>query len=68
MKVRPIRFNALKKGTSKPGLHKPKDRHRSKVSKEVNIGDNGFKDLSFWESIEGGLHISEDKPCEPIEF
>ncbi len=37
------------------------------VSEGVTIGNNGFKDPSFWESTERGPRIPEDRPCEPIE-
>ena len=62
-----IRLNASKGGTSKLGLYRSKDRQRSEVSKKVNIGDNGFKDLNSWESIKKGHRVPEDKPCEPVE-
>ena len=59
--------NALEGVTSKPGPHRPKDRHRSKVSKGVNTGDNNFKDPRSWESIKKRPRISEDKPCKPVK-
>ena len=62
LKAKSIKPNALEKGTPKPGLYKLKDRQRSEISKGVNIGDNGFKDLSSWESTERGLRMPEDKP------
>jgi len=62
-----IRPNALKRGTPKLGLHRPKDCQRSEVSEGVNTGDNGFKNPSSWESIERGLRMSEDRLCKPIE-
>jgi len=46
LKTGPNKLNALEKVTSKPGPHRPKDRHRSKVSKDIDIEDNGFKDLN----------------------
>ena len=46
LKAGPIRLNALKKETPKPGLYKPIDRQQSKVSEGVNIGDNNFKDFN----------------------
>ena len=67
LKVGLIRLNVLKKGTSKLGLHKPKDRQRFEVSKRVTIRKDGFKDLSSWESIERGSRMSEDRPYKPIE-
>ncbi len=66
LKVGPIRFNVLKRGTSKPGLYRPKDRQRSEVLKKINIEDNGFKDLSSWESTKRGPYMSEDRPCKLI--
>ncbi len=44
LKVGPIKPNVLKRRTPKPNLYRSKDRQQSKVSKEVNIRDNGFKD------------------------
>jgi len=67
LKVGPIRSNALKGGTPKLNLYRPKDRQRFKVLKGVNTGDNGFRDPSSWESIEGGLRMSEDRLCELVE-
>ena len=67
LKTGPTRFNASKKVTPKPGLHRPKDRHRSMVLERVTTGNNGFKDPSSWESIKGGLYMSEDRLCEPVE-
>jgi len=67
LKAGPIKPNVLKRGTSKLGLHKPKDRQRSKVSEGVKTGDNGFKEPSSWESIKRGPCISEDRFYEPIE-
>ncbi len=67
LKVGFIRLNVLEGGTPKPGFHRFKDRQRSEVSEGVNIGDNGFRDLSSWESTEGGPCVSEDRPCEPVE-
>ena len=67
MKAGPIRLNASEGGTPKPGLHRLKDYQWSEVSEEVNIGDNGFRDPSFWESTERGPRISEDRPYEPVE-
>jgi len=67
LKAGPTRFNASKRVTPKPGLHRPKDRQRSEVSEGVIIGKDGFKDLSSWESIERGLRMSEDRPCELVE-
>src|SRR6266566_10050220 len=66
LKAEFTRLNASKGGTPKPSLHRPKDRQRSEVSERVNIGDNGFKDLSFWESIEKGPRIHEDRPYELV--
>jgi len=67
LKVRFIKFNVLKKRTSKLGLHRLKDYQRFKVSKGINIGNNGFKDSNSWESIEGRFYISEDKLYKSIE-
>ncbi len=67
LKAGPNKPNALEEVTPKPGSHRPKDRHRSVVSEGVTIGNNGFKDLSSWESIERGLRMSEDRPCELVE-
>ena|SRR6266699_2757727 len=67
LKAGPIRFNISKKGIPKPGFHRIKDRQRSEISKGVNIGDNGFKDLSSWESTEEGFYMSEDKFYKPVE-
>src|SRR6266566_5810159 len=67
LKVRSIRLNASKRGTPKLGFYRLKDRQRSEVSKGVNIKDNGFKDFSFWESIERGPHISEDRLYKLVE-
>ncbi len=67
LKTGPIKPNASKEGTPKPDLHRPKDRQRSKVSKRVNTGDNGFRNLSFWKSTEGGPRMPEDRPYEPVE-
>jgi len=67
LKTGSIRLNVSKGGTPKPSFYRPKDRQRSEVLKRINIGNNGFKDLSSWESIERGPHIPEDKPYEPIE-
>ncbi len=61
------KLNVSKGVTPKSGPYRPKDCHRSEVSKEVNIRNNGFKDPNSWESIERGLHIPEDRPCEPVE-
>ena len=41
-----IRPNASEGKTPKPSFYRPKDRQRSKVSKRVNTGNNGFKDFS----------------------
>ncbi len=59
--------NVLKKITPKLGPHKPKDRQRSEVLKRVDTGNNGFKDSSFWESIEGRFCMPEDRSCEFVE-
>ncbi len=67
LKVGPNKSNVLEGVTPKPDPYRPEDRHRSEVSEGVNIGDNGFKDLRSWESIEEGFCISEDRPYEPIE-
>jgi len=67
LKAGPIRSNASKGGTLKLDHYKLKDRQRSKVLKKVNIGDNGFKDLNSWESIERRLCVSEDRLYEFIE-
>jgi len=67
LKVGPIRSNASEGGTPKPGFYKSKDRQRSEVSKGVNIGNNSFKDSSSWKSIERGLCVPEDRPCELVE-
>ncbi len=70
--VRPLKVGPNKSNTSeevipKPGPHRSKDCHQSIVSEGVTIGNNGFKDLSSWESIERGLRILEDRPYEPVE-
>src|SRR6266699_3763369 len=67
LKVESNKPNALEGVTLKPGLYRPKDRHRSVVSEEITIGNNGFKDLSSWESIEKGPRMSEDRPYELVE-
>jgi len=67
LKIGPIRFSVLKGGTLKLGFYRFKDRQRSKVLERVNIGDNGFKNLSSWESIEGRSCISEDRPYELVK-
>jgi len=67
LKVGFTKFNTLEGGTPKLGFHRPKDRQRSKISKGVNIGDNGFKDPNSWEFTEGGSRMFEDRLCEPIE-
>ncbi len=67
LKVGLIRFNVLKKVIPKPGFHRSKDRQRSEVLEGVTIRKDGFKDLSFWESIERGLRVPEDRPCVPVE-
>ncbi len=67
MKARPNKLNALNGVIPKLSLYRPKDCQRSEVLKRVDIGNNGFKDPSFWESIEGGLCISKDRPCEFVE-
>ena len=46
LKVGPIRPNASKRETLKLGLHRPKNRQRSKVSEGINTGNNNFKDLN----------------------
>jgi len=61
------KFNASEKVILKPGPHKLKDRHRSIVLEEITIGNNGFKDLSSWESIEKGPRIPEDRLCKLVE-
>jgi len=67
LKAGPNKPNISKRVTPKSNPHKPKDYQQSKVSKKVNIRNNGFKDPSSWESIEGGLRISEDRPYKPVE-
>jgi len=67
LKAGPTRPNALEGGTPKPDLHRPKDCQRSEVSEEVNTRDNGFKDLSSWESTERGPRMPEDRPYKPVE-
>ena len=67
LKAGPTRPNILEKGTPKPGLHRPKDRQQSKVSKKINTGDNGFRDPSSWESTKKGPYMPEDRPYKPIE-
>ncbi|SRR6266566_912449 len=52
LKVKLNKLNALERGTPKLILHKLKDRRRFKVLKGINIGNNGFKNPSSWESIE----------------
>ncbi len=37
------------------------------VLEGVTIGNNGFRDLSFWESIERGPCVLEDRLCELVE-
>jgi len=67
LKVRSNKPNALKGVIPKLGLHKSKDCHRSIVSKEIIIENNGFRDPNSWESIERGLHMPEDRPYELVE-
>ena len=67
LKVGSNKFNVLKRITPKLGLYRPKDCQRSKVLKKVDIGNNGFRDLSSWESIERGPRTPEDRPCELVE-
>ncbi len=67
LKARLIKPNALEKGTPKLGLHRPKDRQQFEVSKEINTGDNGFKDPNSWESTEKRPCIPEDRPYKPVE-
>ncbi len=67
LKVGLNKSNVLERITPKLSLYKLKDRHRSVVLEGVTIGNNGFRDLSSWESIERGLRIPEDRPYEPIE-
>ncbi len=67
LKTGPTRSNASEGRTPKLGLHKPKDRQQSEVSEGINIGDNGFKDLSSWESTERGPYIPEDRLYEFVE-
>ena len=67
LKVGPIRSNVLEKEIPKPSLYKFKDRQRFEVLKRVNIGDNGFKDPSFWESTEKRPYVPEDRLYEPVE-
>ncbi len=59
--------NASEGVTPKPGPHRPKDRHRSVVSEGVTTRNNGFRDLSSWESIERGPRMPEDRPYKLIE-
>ncbi len=68
LKVRPNRPNTSKGGTLKPGFYKPKDCQRSEVLEGVNIGDNGFRDPSSWESIERGPYVSEDRLYKLVEY
>jgi len=67
LKVGPNKFNVLEGVTPKLGFHRFKDRHRFVVSEGVIIGNNGFRDLSSWESTERGPYVSEDRLCEPVE-
>ncbi len=67
LKIGPIRFNVLKRRTPKPGLYRPKNCQRFEVLKKVNIRDNGFKNLSSWESIEGRLYVPEDRLYKSVE-
>ncbi len=67
LKAGPNKPNASEGVTPKPGPHRPKDRHRSMVSKGVTTGNNGFRDLSSWESIERGPRMPEDRPYKPVE-
>ena len=67
LKVGPNKPNVSEKITPKPGLHRPKDRHRSMVSEGITIGNNGFKDLSSWESTERGPRMPEDRLYKPVE-
>ncbi len=47
LKAKHNKPNALEKITPKSGLYRPKDCQWFKVSKGVDIGNNGFKDASF---------------------
>ncbi len=67
LKAGPIRPNASKRRTPKLSLHRPKDRQQSEILKKVNTKDNGFKNLSFWESTKRGPRIPEDRPYKPVE-
>ncbi len=67
LKVGFNKLNASEGVTPKPSLYRLKDCHRFVVSEGVTIGNNGFRDLSSWESIERGSRVPEDRPCEPVE-
>ncbi len=67
LKIGPNKSNVSEGVTPKSGLHRPKDRQRSEVLERVNIGNNGFRDPSSWESIKRGPCISEDRPYELVE-
>ncbi len=67
LKARPNKSNASKKVIPKSNLYKSKDCQQFEISKKINIGNNGFKDLNFWESTKERLCMPKDKPCEPVE-
>ncbi len=67
LKVGPNKSNTLEQVTPKPGPYRFKDCHWFMVLEGVTIENNGFKDLSFWESIERGLCMSENRFCELVE-
>src|SRR6266699_1743994 len=67
LKIEPNKFNASEGVTPNLNLYRLKDCHRFEVSNGVNIGNNGFKDLNSWESIEKGHRMPEDRLYEPIK-
>ena len=67
LKVGLNKLNVSEKVILKSSFYRLKDRQRSGVLEGVNTGNNGFEDLSFWESIEGGLCMPEDKSYKFVE-
>ena len=67
LKAKPNKPNVSEGVISKLGPYRPKNRQWSEVLEGVDIKNNNFKDSSSWESIEGGLRVSEDRSCEPVE-
>ncbi len=67
LKAGPNKPNILKGVISKLGLYRFKNCQRSEVLKGVDIGNNGFKDFSSWESTERESCMPEDRPYKPVE-